>query len=603
MNNRNKAVDKLNTYKGISASSGIVIGRAYVLDRELFVVPKRPVAVDDLENEMQRFKLAVEDSLSEMTDIKEQIMEELEKDVPLMIFNAHLEILRDPSIVQEVSNLIEANKCNAEWALKLLLERYRNRFSRIKDSYARERVNDIEQTLARIQRNLMRDATNTAVPADLDTSIILVAHDLTPSDTLQLDTGKVIGIATDVGGKTSHAGIIAASMDIPAVVGLKTLSKDIKTGESVIVDGNNGMVILKPTSSQFVEYNSKRQKYLYFDQALQANKHLEAKTLDGKKISVLANIESSHDLVHLKEHGAEGVGLYRTEYLYINRNNLPDEEKQFDDYKRVATTLSPNPAIIRTFDLGGDKLTAYMNSDTNEPNPALGLRAIRFCLRYVDLFKTQLRAVLRASAFGSLKIMYPLITDVQELKDANAILESCKEELRLKGHKFNNTIEVGIMIETPSAVMIAPELAKHCSFFSIGTNDLIQYTMAIDRVNEKVAYLYQPLSPAIISMLDACIKAADNAGIAVSVCGKMAGDPTYALLLIGLGNVQQLSMDVHSIPKIKQFIRTISLEKARKIASTVRLLGSTKEVKNYMFSQVEESLVEGISSDLLEDSS
>ncbi len=597
------AAQESNVIKGIPASSGIVIGKVYVLDRRHFCVLKHLIQPEEIDAEVEKFKEAIDASLSEMGSLREGALEEFGEEPPFMIFDAHLQILNDPSMKTRVEQLIRENKCNAEWALKLVIEEYQARFSRIKDEYFRQRSQDVEQVITRIQSNLIHgDGGETSFSA-LEEPVILVAHDITPADTLMIDPKKVIGIATDAGGRTSHAGIIAASMDIPAVVGLKNLSSQARTGAPIIVDGNTGLVTYMPTKDQFVDYNKKRQQYLYFDEALHAQKNLESITQDGATIKILANIESSHDLAHLPDHGAQGVGLYRTEYLYINRRAMPDENEQYEDYKIVAQSVAPHSAIIRTFDLGGDKLPVYSDNFEDEPNPALGLRAIRFCLENRDIFLTQLRAILRASVHGDLKIMYPLITTIEELIEANAALDQAKDELTKEGIAFNEKIPVGIMIETPSSVMIASELARHCSFFSIGTNDLIQYTMAIDRINERVAYLYQPLSPAILRMIALVIKAADDAGISSSVCGKMAGDPTYAMLLLGFGKVRELSMDVHSIPRIKKFIRSIKLTDAKKIAVHVLGLGSAQEVRQYLFDQVGSFLVEGVNSDLLENDS
>lgn len=599
--NKIKSTAESNVIKGIPASSGIVIGKAYVLDRRHFCVLKHLIQPEEIDDEVRNFKEAIDASVNEMGSLREGALEEFGEEPPFMIFDAHLQILNDPSMKKRVEELIREHKCNAEWALKLVIEEYQSRFSRIKDEYFRQRLQDVEQVITRIQSNLIHGEE--ASFSALEEPVILVAHDITPADTLMIDPKKVIGIATDVGGRTSHAGIIAASMDIPAVVGLKDLSIKARTGDPIIVDGNTGLVTYMPSKEQFVEYNKKRQQYLYFDEALHAQKDLESITQDGAVIKILANIESSHDLVHLPEHGAQGVGLYRTEYLYINRRKMPDENEQYEDYKKVAQSVSPHGAIIRTFDLGGDKLPVYSASFEEEPNPALGLRAIRFCLENRDIFLTQLKAILRASVHGNLKIMYPLITAIEELTEANGALDQAKDELRKSGIDFNDSIPVGIMIETPSSVMIASELARHCSFFSIGTNDLIQYTMAIDRINERVAYLYQPLSPAILRMIALAIKAADEAGISSSVCGKMAGDPTYAMLLLGFGKMRDLSMDVHSIPRIKKFIRSIKLKDAENIAAHVLGLGSAQEVKKYLFTQVGPLLVEGVSSDLLENDS
>ncbi|MBF0169509.1 MAG: phosphoenolpyruvate--protein phosphotransferase [Nitrospinae bacterium] len=595
----NDAPQPRNVYQGIPASSGIVIGKAYVLDPHLICVLKRDLdGPAQIDAEIERFREAVERSAEDMASLTDRALAEFGDDVPNMIFETHVQLLRDPSLVKEVETHIETQAHNAEWALKVLMEKYQARFSRFKDPYFRERLEDIEQVVTRLQRRLSGGGDQSGFD-QLTEPVVIVAHDLSPADTMLFDPRKVIGFATDSGGKTSHAGILASSMDIPAVVGLKGASFDIRSGDPIIVDGNTGVVIHRPTMSQFQTFNQRRQRWLYLDKAIHAEKGMEAVTTDGVRVQVMANIESSLDLAHLKEHGAEGVGLYRTEYLYINRPKWPDEDEQFEDYKRVAESVAPHYAVIRTLDIGGDKLPVASPFTSREANPALGLRAIRFCLQHRDIFRTQLRAILRASAFGKLRIMYPLITTLREVREANAFLDLCRAELDAEGIAYDRDIPVGIMIETPSSVMQADELAKNCSFFSIGTNDLIQYTMAIDRVNERVAYLYQPLSPAIIHMIHQVITAAQRRGIDVSVCGKMAGDPAYAMLLLGMGEARSLSMDVHSIPRLKKFIRHLSLEDCKQVARTALSIHDDDELLAYMKEAMAARLVDGVTSDLV----
>jgi phosphotransferase system enzyme I (PtsI) len=591
-----------NVFLGIPASTGIIIGKAYVLDRHMICVLEQPVPEDELDAEIERFHDAAESCRSEIREIADRSRSESGEDLPSLVFDAHFQILNDPSVLSDVENIMTERLCNAEWAIKALLEKYQASFLKIKDQYFRDRLVDIEQALTRLQRHLIQGGDGGTL-GDLTEPVIIVAHDLSPADTIQLTPGKVIGFAIDVGGKTAHAGIIASSMDIPAVVGLKTLSLNARSGDALIVDGNTGEVVLRPTTGQFVKYNKRRQKHLYYDQAVHAKKHLEAITTDGAKVKVLANIESSQDLAHLAEHGADGVGLYRTEYLFIHRSKWPGEQEQFEDYRKVAQAVKPNWAIIRTLDVGGDKLPVggdYMDMAA-EPNPALGLRAIRFCLSQPGVFKTQLRAILRASAFGNLKIMYPLITASEELVSANALLEEAKAELLGEGIPFAPAIQTGIMIETPSSALLAGHLAKLCSFFSIGTNDLIQYTLAIDRMNEKVAYLYQPYSPAILKLLSQTIMEAEKAGISVSVCGKMADDPVSVALLLGMGGLRELSMDVHSIPRLKQFIRSISVQDARAVAQQALEMTDAEEIKSFVMSRIGDKTREGFAAALSPD--
>ncbi len=588
-----------NVYQGIPASSGIVIGKAYVLDPHLICVLKRDLLnPEEVDAEIERFREAVERAAEDMSSLTDRAIQEFGDDVPNLIFETHVQLLRDPSLIKEVECHIEEQAHNAEWALKVLMEKYQARFSRFKDPYFRDRLEDIEQVVTRLQRRLGGEGDATSFD-QLAEPVVIVAHDLSPADTMLFDPNKVIGFATDSGGKTSHAGILASSMDIPAVVGLQGLSFDIRSGDPIIVDGNSGVVIHRPTMAQFQSFNQRRQRWLYLDKAIHAEKGMEAVTTDGAWVQVMANIESSLDLAHLKEHGAEGVGLYRTEYLYINRRQWPDEDEQFEDYRRVAESVALHYAVIRTLDIGGDKLPISSPFPTKEANPALGLRAIRFCLQHKDIFRTQLRAILRASAFGKLRIMYPLITTLGEVREANELLDQCKAELDAEGIDYDKDIPVGIMIETPASVIQAEELAKVCSFFSIGTNDLIQYTMAIDRVNERVAYLYQPLSPAIIAMIHQVVMAAKRHKIDVSVCGKMAGDPAYTMLLLGMGEVHSLSMDVHSIPRLKKFIRSLSMSDCKTVAETALSISDDEKLLAYMKEAMASRRVDGVTSDLV----
>ncbi len=588
-----------NMYHGISASSGIVIGRAYVLDTHHMCVLRHDISPENVDEECARFEEAVEKAGNEMDEIRQGAIEELDGALPLTLLDTHQQLLRDRSLTGQVEKIIGEELCNAEWALKLMQEQYLDRFSSIKNSYFRERIADIDQIVTRLQRILIGNETLRTTTSDLTEQVVIVSHDLTPSDTLSLNRNMVIGFCIDAGGKTSHAGLMASSMDIPAVVGLRKLSHNVRSGDAIIVDGNSGEVVHKPTREQFLKYTKRRQNFLYFDETVHKLKDKKAITKDDYEVRVLANIESSGDLSHLKEHGADGVGLYRTEYLYIDRAGWPDESAQFEDYKKVAESVGSNYAVIRTLDFGADKIAAYARPREPEPNPALGLRAIRFCLANPDIFKVQLRAILRASAFGNLKIMYPLITTVAEIDKANAYLDEAKEELLKEGHGFDDNIEAGIMIETPASVMISDLLAEKADFFSIGTNDLIQYTMAIDRVNEDVAYLYQPLAPAMLRMLKRSIESAKEGGIEISVCGKMAGDPAYALLLMGMGDVHSLSMDVHSIPRIKQFIRSISVSDAAQIAKEILTKRSSASAHLYMSEKMKDFLEEGAGSELV----
>ncbi|MFW2331544.1 MAG: phosphoenolpyruvate--protein phosphotransferase [Nitrospinota bacterium] len=590
-------MDEHNIYKGIAASHGIVMGRAYLQDSHMICAIEHHLkSSEDVSNEVTRFLDKVEECSNEIAQISNQAKEVLGDETPLILVDAHRQILHDPSMQKKVVRIIEDHKCNAEWALKILREKYVAKFSKFKDPYFHERLNDIEQAITKLQRYLSGEDIGSPLD-NLEEPVIVIAHNLTPSDTLKFDRQNIIGFAIDSGGKTSHVGILASSMDIPAVVGLKNISSIISSGDPIVLDGIRGEIIHKPSKQQFELYNKYRQRWLYFDEDATAQKDLDAITTDGIKINVQANIETTKDIDRLDKYGAGSVGLFRTEYIFINDNSWPDEENQYEQYKKLATILKgDNFALVRTLDIGADKLHASAPYFDDEANPALGLRAIRFCLQNVDIFKTQIKAILRAAIHGNLKIMFPLITAVEELIEANKIVELSKSELRAAGKQFKEDIETGVMIETPSAVILARELSNHCSFFSIGTNDLIQFSMAIDRANEKVAYLYQPLSPAILRLVASVIKIANETNTSVSICGEMAQDPLTVIILLGLGDVKSLSMDVHSIARIKKFIREISISEAQALATKVINLDNTEEIIRLVKSEVADYIKDDVSS-------
>jgi phosphotransferase system enzyme I (PtsI) len=491
------------------------------------------------------------------------------------IFDAHLLVLEDRTLLDEVVRVIREQKVNAEHAFHTVAERYAATLAAIEDEYLRERATDMRDVTTRVLNNLL-GLEEEADLRHLKEPCIIVSHDLTPSNTAQLDKRKVLGFATDVGSKTSHTAIMARSLRIPAVVGLKDVSGQVESGQYALLDGFNGVLILNPSDQALYEYGQLILRQATLQQRLQDLLTEPAVTLDGHRVLLNANIEQAADAEQVKANGAEGVGLFRTEYLFLNREHLPGEEQQYQDYREAAAALKPLPVVIRTLDLGGDKFLAHMQMPT-ELNPFLGWRAIRISLQERDIFRAQLRAILRASAEGNVKVMYPMISGLDELKQANALLEEYKAELREEKIPFDEHLEVGAMIETPSAAIVAESLAKRVKFFSIGTNDLIQYSLAVDRMNEKIAHLYEPTHPAIVRLIKSTVDAAHKHNVRVTVCGEMAGDPVLAPLLLGLG-VDELSAAPSLVPSLKYLIRRLKLSEARELAAFALECESAAEI-------------------------
>jgi phosphotransferase system enzyme I (PtsI) len=491
------------------------------------------------------------------------------------IFDAHLLVLEDRTLLDEVVRVIREQKVNAEHAFHTVAERYAATLAAIEDEYLRERATDMRDVTTRVLNNLL-GLEEEADLRHLKEPCIIVSHDLTPSNTAQLDKRKVLGFATDVGSKTSHTAIMARSLRIPAVVGLKDVSGQVESGQYALLDGFNGVLILNPSDQALYEYGQLILRQATLQQRLQDLLTEPAITLDGHRVLLNANIEQAADTAQVKANGAEGVGLFRTEYLFLNREYLPGEEQQYQDYREAAAALKPLPVVIRTLDLGGDKFLAHMQMPT-ELNPFLGWRAIRISLQERDIFRAQLRAILRASVEGNVKVMYPMISGLDELKQANALLEEYKAELREEKIPFDEHLEVGAMIETPSAAIVAESLAKRVKFFSIGTNDLIQYSLAVDRMNEKIAHLYEPTHPAIVRLIKSTVDAAHKHNVRVTVCGEMAGDPVLAPLLLGLG-VDELSAAPSLVPSLKYLIRRLKLSEARELAAFALECESAAEI-------------------------
>jgi phosphotransferase system enzyme I (PtsI) len=561
-------------FHGIAVSAGVCRGKILVLHRTRHVIVRQEISAGELEAEVKRFEQALVKTRQQITDVQRRVatsMSATEAD----IFDAHLLMLEDRVLIDEVIRFIRTQKVNAEFAFHTVSERYVAALAEVNDEYLRERANDLRDLATRVLDNLLevKDAFDLR---HLSEPVILISHDLSASTTAQLDKKFVLGFATDIGGKTSHTAIMARSLDIPAVVGLQTVSEDLENGDYALLDGYNGTIIVNPTDQTLFEYGQLAKTRALLDEKLREITTQPAVTLDGKVIVLSANIETQDDIEAVIKHGAEGVGLFRTEFLFINREKLPTEEEQYKVYREVAGALKPNPVIIRTLDLGGDKFASQLQL-AQEMNPFLGWRAIRFCLAQPEMFCAQIRAILRASVAGKVKMMYPMISGLDELNRANALVDKCKGELRSEKIPFNEEIKIGAMIEIPSAALIADSLAKRVKFFSIGTNDLIQYTLAADRTNEKVSHLYEPTHPAILRLVKATVDAAHVNGIWAGVCGEIAGDPVLAPLLIGLG-VDELSAAPPVIDEVKYIIRRIKLSEAQALAEFALQCESPTEI-------------------------
>jgi len=560
--------------RGIPVSAGVCRGKILVLDKPVSSISRRELTELELTEEIDRLQKALTATRSQIQEIQRQLMASL-GDHQASIFDAHLLVLEDPSVIEEVVRLIQSEKVNAEHAFQVVTDRYISALAKVEDEYLRERATDMRDVSSRVMNNLL-GAKDQLDLAHLTEPCIIIAHDLTPSKTAQLDRNHVLGFATDIGSRTSHTAIMARSMRIPAVVGLQNASAELRDGQYALLDGYNGLIIVDPTDQTLFEYGQLVRKQVSLEEKLRDTLRQHAVTLDNHRVFVSANIEQPSDIEAVRNSGAEGVGLFRTEYLYLNREHPPTEEEQYEAYRQVADALKPNPVVIRTLDLGGDKLLTSLGIPP-EMNPFLGWRAIRYCLQQEEVFRAQLRAILRASVTGNLKIMYPMISGLDELNQANAFVQMAKEELRKEGVKFDEKIELGAMIETPSAAVIADALGKRVQFFSLGTNDLIQYTLAVDRMNEKIAHLYEPTHPAIVRLLKQTVDAARNQNIWVSVCGEMAGDVVMVPLLIGLG-VDELSAAPASLAPIKYLIRRLKLSDTQALAKFALASESAAEI-------------------------
>ena len=550
-------------FRGIPVSPGVCRGRILLLGKpQAESLAHRQIEESEVPGELKRFEQALVATRQQILEVQRQVTEGLGAQ-DAAIFDAHLLVLEDPVLIEEVHKLIRQDKVSAEYAFQQVAEKYAKTLSAIDDEYLRERAADMRDVTTRMLDNLTGRAVNLDL-AKLAEPCIIISYDLTPSQTAQMNRKMVLGFATDVGSRTSHTAIMARSMRIPAVVGLRHATRDLASGSYALLDGYNGQIIVSPTEQTLFEYGQLDRKRVTLEEKLQDTIDKPAVTLDGTPVVLSANVEQPSDTEAVLASGAEGVGLFRTEYLFINRDTLPNEEEQYQAYRQVAAALKPSPVIIRTLDLGGDKFLSHLQVP-QEMNPFLGWRAIRFCLQERDIFRLQLRAILRASIEGNVKIMYPMISGLDELNQANALLEEFKGELRREGVAFDEVMDVGAMIEIPSAAVAAESLAKRVKFFSLGTNDLIQYSLAVDRLNEKIAHLYEPTHPAIVRLIKMTVDAGNKHGVWTGVCGEMAGDPVFTALLLGLG-VTELSAAPAAVPQIKYLIRRLKMAEARELA-------------------------------------
>ncbi|QWC24284.1 phosphoenolpyruvate--protein phosphotransferase [Bacillus haikouensis] len=557
--------------KGIAASNGIAIAKAYRLVEPDLSFDKK--SVENADEEVARFQKAISTSKSELEAIRDKAREDLGED-KAQIFEAHLLVLSDPELLTPIEDKVKTESVNAEYALKETADMFVNMFESMDNEYMKERAADIRDVTKRVLSHLL--GVQIANPSMVTEEVIVIAEDLTPSDTAQLNRQFVKGFTTDIGGRTSHSAIMARSMEIPAVVGTKSITSSVENGDVVIVDGLNGEVHINPTPEVIEEY--KKEHARYEEQKAEWAKLVNEPTVskDGQHVELAANIGTPKDLEGVRNNGGEGVGLYRTEFLYMGRDELPTEEEQYEAYKAVLEGMEGKPVVVRTLDIGGDKELPYLNLP-KEMNPFLGYRAIRLCLDEQEIFRTQLRALLKASPYGNLKIMFPMISNLQEFREAKAILEEEKKALQENGTKVADRIEVGIMVEIPSTAVMADVFAKEVDFFSIGTNDLIQYTMAADRMNERVSYLYQPYNPAILRLVKMVIDAAHKEGKWAGMCGEMAGDEIAVPILLGLG-LDEFSMSATSILRARSQIHRLNKSDMKKLAEEVLQLDTNDEV-------------------------
>lgn len=561
--------------QGISGSRGVAVGNVYRYIQEEIVIPDYTVAEDKVEEEIGKFAAAMAATLKQLDTIRQKALEEMGPE-EAAIFEAHMQIAQDPSLSDGIKSLVESGHTNVVAATAQTIETFANIFLGMEDAYMRERGADIKDIGDRLMRNML--GMNPRGLSHISGEVILVAQDLAPSDTASLDKNVVKGIVTAAGGPTSHAAIMARTLEIPAVMGVGDIESFVD-GDKAVVLGTDGIVEINPSDADWDEYTNQAGAFQEELKRLRESANLEATTTDGHYVELFGNIGKSKDAKHALTMGAQGIGLYRTEFLYMENDELPAEDVQFEEYKKVAQDMKGKPVIIRTMDIGGDKELKCLDLPS-EMNPFLGYRAIRISLNRPDIFKVQLRALLRASAFGDIHIMYPMIASVEEVKQANAMLDECKEELTAEGKEFNKDIKVGIMIEVPAAAVISPILAKYVDFFSIGTNDLCQYTLAVDRMNESIGSLYQPLHPGVLRLIKHVIDASHEQGKFTGMCGELASDPVATMILLGLG-LDEFSMTASSIPLIKNILRSVSKAECAEVANKALTMDTAEEITAY----------------------
>ncbi|MBT5380104.1 MAG: phosphoenolpyruvate--protein phosphotransferase, partial [Opitutae bacterium] len=565
-------------FRGIAVSPGVVHGKAYLLSRLEPEIPSYPISSDQVDSEIARFEDAIMTTRQQIANLRDQVSQKL-SEIEAQIFDAHLLVLEDKALIEETEGELRKSLYNIESCFNQISQRYIDFFSNLEDDYIKERANDIRDVTRRLLRNLAGE--NQPNLASLSEPGILIASDITPSEAALIDKNTVLAIITEHGGATGHAVIMARSMGIPAIVNLSKATSRIPSGCQVLVDGYEGTLVVNPTTDTLFRYGEIQVHKDSIRRIFLSELEHPAQTTDGHAVELLANIEDSEDVTRVNESGAEGIGLFRSEGLYLRSNDFPSEDEQFEEYVKVVRGMESRPVIIRTLDLGGDKVLSKAMVGLGENNPFMGFRAIRFCLKNKDVFKTQLRALLRASAEGNLKILYPMLSGVSELLEANRLLEESKDELRHRGENFNEKVEVGAMIEIPSAAQVAPELARHSDFFSIGTNDLTQYLLAVDRVNDEVAHLYQPAHPAVVRTIKQIIDAAKVANIPIGVCGEIAGETPYAALLLGLG-LRELSITPPNLPEVRYILRRLALKDMEDLASNALQCGDPQEVQQLL---------------------
>ena len=563
--------------KGIAASPGIVIGKVFSLTGDIVKVEERNISFEEVAIEVEKFNRAIELTRRELADIQNQAKQKIGKEGE-KIFNAHQLLLDDKIINEETIHKIQNDCKNADYVYYQVMQKFQDSLENVNDEYFIGRVADIRDVKRRLIRNIQ--GKEPQYLNGLTNPAIIVARDLTPSDTVLLDRQKVLAFATDSGGRTSHAAIMARSLEIPSVVGLQKITKVVESGSTIIIDGNEGIAIVNPNSSEMNRYIKLREQYHEITKELSKIRDLPCRTLDGKDVDLSANLEFPDEVNSIITYGARGIGLFRTENLYLTRMELPTEDEQFEEYYKIAEKISPYPVIIRTLDIGGDKKAPSLDIPEEE-NPFLGWRAIRLCLEKVSLFKTQLRAILRASVMGNVKIMFPMISCMEEIFKAKEIFEQVKDEFRAKRIPFDENTEIGVMIEIPSAAIMADVIAEEVDFLSIGTNDLIQYTLAVDRGNVRVANLYKRLPPSVLRMVKSVVDAGHSKGVWVGMCGEMAADPLATLILLGL-DLDELSVSPSMLPEVKRIIRTATFEDAEKIADKALQMKTSEQIEIYI---------------------